>query len=219
MGEVSSHELLHSMWRKNGCWRCILHQLRRHGRAHDAAPRATPALVSSMPNAPAPKPTPWGKILAVVLVLIVLLVGSVIGGLVYVGYRVKQKVAEFTRTENAPSTQEAPSSQAPPENGDSGKSPANSPTNNQNEQVSKALDGIGGLMDRLGFGDPPPNPYADLPVATSAEISKNLCPSADTAQGAAAAGSFRNRPQRHPHARRTHDHSFLGTQTRRLGKH
>jgi outer membrane protein OmpA-like peptidoglycan-associated protein len=37
-------------------------------------------------------------------------------------------------------------------------------------------------MDRLGFGDPPPNPYADLPVATSAEISKNRCPSADTAK-------------------------------------
>ena len=67
-----------------------------------------------------------------------------------------------------------------PENGDSGKSTNNN--NNENEQVSKALDGIGGLMDRLGFGDPPPNPYADLPVATSAEISKNLCPSADTAK-------------------------------------
>ena len=57
----------------------------------------------------------------------------------------------FTKTDNAPSTQKTPASQAPPENGDSGKSPANSPTNNQNEQVSKALDGIGGLMDRLGF--------------------------------------------------------------------
>jgi len=145
-------------------------------------PRTTPALVSPVPNAPAPKPMPWGKILAVLLVLVVLLVGSVIGGLVYVGYRVKKKVAEFTRTENAPSTQEAPASQAPPENGDSGKSHANSPTNNENEQVSKALDGIGGLMDRLGFGAPPPNPYADLPVATSAEISKNLCASADAAK-------------------------------------
>ena len=145
-------------------------------------PRTTPAQVSSLPNAPAPKPTPWGKILAVLLVLVVLAVGSVIGGLVYVGYRVKKKVAEFTRTENAPSTQEAPSGQAPPENGNSGKSPGNSPTNNENEQVSKALDGIGGLMDRLGFGDPPPNPYADLPVATSAEISKNLCASADNAK-------------------------------------
>ncbi len=144
------------------------------------APTSPPpaAPVPSLPNAPAPKPTPWGKILAVLLIFVVLLVGSVIGGLVYVGYRVKKKVAEFTRTENAPSTQEAPASQAPPENGDSGKSP----NNNQNEQVSKALDGIGGLMDRLGFGDPPPNPYADLPVATSAEIGKNLCPSADTAR-------------------------------------
>ena len=115
------------------------------------------------------------------LVFILLVVGSLIGGLVYVGYRVKKKVAEFTRTENAPSTQETPASQAPPENSDSGKSPANSPTNNQNEQVSKALDGIGDIMDRLGFGDPPPNPYADLPVATSEEIFKNLCPSADAA--------------------------------------
>ena len=50
---------------------------------------------------PAPKPTPWGKILAVMLVLIVLVVGAVVGGLVYVGYRVKQKVAEFTKTDNA----------------------------------------------------------------------------------------------------------------------
>ncbi len=145
-------------------------------------PRTTPAQVSSLPNAPAPKPMPWGKILAVLLVLIVLVVGSVIGGLVYVGYRVKKKVAEFTRTENAPSTQEAPSGQAPLENGNSRKSPNNSPTNNQNEQVSRALDGIGGLMDRLGFGDPPPNPYADLPVATSEEIRKNLCASADAAK-------------------------------------
>jgi outer membrane protein OmpA-like peptidoglycan-associated protein len=127
----------------------------------------------------APKPTPWGKILAVVLVLVVLMVGSVIGGLVYVGYRVKQKVSEFTKTEDAASPKETPAPRAQPHNGDSRKSTTNN--NNQNEQVSKALDGIGGLMDRMGLGDPPPNPYADLPVATSAEISKNLCASADTA--------------------------------------
>ncbi len=124
-----------------------------------------------------PKPTPWGKILAVVLVLIVLVVGSVIGGLVYVGYRVKQKVAEFTKTDNTTSPSQTPVGQAQPENSNSGKTISN----NQNEQVSKALDGIGGLMDRMGFGDPPPNPYADLPVATSAEISRNLCASADSA--------------------------------------
>ncbi|MGC2181905.1 MAG: zinc ribbon domain-containing protein, partial [Terriglobales bacterium] len=145
-------------------------------------PRTTPAPVSPVPNAPVGKPTPWGKILAVLLVLVLLLVGSVIGGLVYVGYRVKQNVVEFTKTESAARTKEAPAAEAPPENGNSGKSPANSPTNNENEQVSKALDGIGGLMDRLGFGDPPPNPYADLPVATSAEISKNICASADAAK-------------------------------------
>ena len=145
-------------------------------------PRTAPAQVSSLLSAPAPKPgAPWGKILAALIVLVVLLVGSVIGGLVYVGYRVKQKVADFTKTDNASSTKEAPTTQTPAENGDSGKSPTNSPTNNENEQVSKTLDGIGGIMDRLGLGDPPPNPYADLPVATSAEISKNMCPSADAA--------------------------------------
>lgn len=134
---------------------------------------ATPAVVSSAPKSS----TPWGKILAIVLVLAFLLVGSVIGGLVYVGYRVKQKVADFTKTDIATST-EKPTGQ--PESG----KPENSTSNinkNENEQASKALDGIGVLMDRLGFGDPPPNPYADLPVATSAEISKNLCASADTA--------------------------------------
>jgi hypothetical protein len=129
-------------------------------------PRTAPAPVSSMPSTPAPKSaTPWGKILAVVIVLAVLLVGSVIGGVVYVGYRVKQKVADFTKTDNAASTQETPAGQAKDENGNSAKST----DNNENEQVAKALNGIGGLMDRLGFGDPPPNPYADLPVATSAD--------------------------------------------------
>ncbi len=129
-------------------------------------------------TAPAPKPTPWGKILAVVFVLAVLVVGSVIGGLVYVGYRVMQKAADFTKTDNAASKKETPPTQAQPDNGDSGKS---TNSNNENEHLSRALDGIGGLMDRLGFGDPSPNPYADLPVATSAEISRNLCPSADNA--------------------------------------
>jgi len=100
----------------------------------------------------------------------------VIGGLVYVGYRVKQKVSEFTKSDTAASATGTPANQAQPEDSNSGKA-----TNGRNEQVSKALDGIGGLMDHLGFGDPPPNPYADLPVATSAEISKNLCASADSA--------------------------------------
>ena len=38
-------------------------------------------------------------------------------------------------------------------------------------------------MDRLGFGDPPPNPYADLPVATSAEIRKKPAPVRRRRQG------------------------------------
>ena len=74
-------------------------------------------------TAAAPKPTPWGKILAGVLVLIVLLVGSVIGGMVYVGYRVKQKVAEFTKTDHAGSGKEKPMPKSPPEAGNSVKSP------------------------------------------------------------------------------------------------
>jgi outer membrane protein OmpA-like peptidoglycan-associated protein len=53
---------------------------------------ATSANQTSAVGAPGPKTsTPWVKILAIVGVLGVLLVGSVIGGLVYVGYRVKAK--------------------------------------------------------------------------------------------------------------------------------
>ena len=39
-------------------------------------------------------PTPWGKILVIVLVVILLLGATVIGGVVYVGYRVKKKADE-----------------------------------------------------------------------------------------------------------------------------
>ena len=132
-------------------------------------------------TAAAPKPTPWGRILAVRSRTYCSagwicdrraglrgLPGQAEGGRVHENRQCGERARKRRRL------------RSPPENGDSGKSPNNN--NNENEQVSKALDGIGGLMDRLGFGDPPPNPYADLPVATLGGNSKNLCTSADTAK-------------------------------------
>ena len=72
-------------------------------------------------------------------------------------------------------------------------------------------------MDRLGFGDPPPDPYADLPFLTRRKAPRTFaCP---RIRRRCAAGSFRNRPQRYSHARGTHAHSCLGAQIGRLRKH
>src|SRR5262249_55953313 len=68
---------------------------------------------------------------------------------------------------------------------DSGDSNSSKNTDQNNSQtgkhdgddpnVSKALDAIGGLMDKVGFGDPPPNPYQELPFVKPDDFNNNLC--------------------------------------------
>src|SRR5579859_2867684 len=147
------------------------------------SPASVPGPAESLPLARSiPKEKNHGSsgIGKIVLWGVTLFVGlAVLGivGIVYLAHRVEKKVNDFTKPENATSAKEIPPDQAGRENG----KPDQSKSDHDNQQVSKALDGIGGIMDRMGFGDRPPNPYADLPVVQSSDITKNLCPSAETA--------------------------------------
>ena len=112
-------------------------------------PRTTPALVSPVPNAPAAKPTPWGKILAVLLVLIVLLVGSVIGGLVYVGYRVKHKAEEVFQGKDSGKNHE----RAADNSSNDGKPQPDDTSGGSSQGSAKSQDNpLAGLLGALGGG-------------------------------------------------------------------
>ena len=112
-------------------------------------PRTTPALVSPVPNAPAAKPTPWGKILAVLLVLVVLLVGSVIGGLVYVGYRVKHKAEEVFQGKDSGKNHE----RAADNSSNDGKPQPDDTSGGSSQGSAKSQDNpLAGLLGALGGG-------------------------------------------------------------------
>ena len=146
----------------------------------------------AMLKAQAPLPTKSSGKKILIAALAVVLVGAIagIGGVVYVGYRVKQKAtaAMDKLGSGDTSSHKASSSDAKPnDSGDnSGDSNSTNNTDQTNPQdgkqhdgddakVAKGLDAIGGLMDKMGFGDPPPNPYQELPVVKSDDILKNLC--------------------------------------------
>jgi len=100
-------------------------------------------------SAPPPKPTPWGKILAVLLVLVVLLVGSVVGGLVYVGYRVKHKAeAVFQGRDSGKNSDSAGDNSS-----NDGKSQPNDRSGGSSQGSSKSQDNpLAGVLGALGGG-------------------------------------------------------------------
>jgi outer membrane protein OmpA-like peptidoglycan-associated protein len=104
---------------------------------------------------------------------------AALAGIVYVGHRVKDKVGEFKHAENSSDLKTTPQNEREPSKD---KAAGEASKNADADQVAKALDGIGGLMDRMGFGDPPPNPYSDLPTVKSGDVHKNRCANADSAK-------------------------------------
>ena len=143
-------------------------------------------------NAQAPPPTKSSGKKILIAVLAVFLVGAIaaVAGVVYVGYRVKQKATSvLDRMESSDSSNHKaiPDSVAPGNSDRNNFSHGNSNKNTDrgdsqgskhdgdNPNVSKALDAIGVLMDKTGFGDPPPNPYQELPFVQPDDFNKNLC--------------------------------------------
>ncbi len=107
-----------------------------------------------------------------------LLAGLGVAGVVYVLHRVENRVSDFTKTDAGSSSTKTTQEQSGEGNRNSGESK----DDNQNDQVANAINAIGGLMDRLGHGDRPPNPYEELPVVSSDTINKNLCDPTDEAK-------------------------------------
>ncbi len=134
------------------------------------APQNVAAGVPAQPMPPAKKSSA-AKILLTLAVVFLIFAGAVIAGVVYIGYRVEHKVKDFARAHDIGTTGQGQQSAG------AGKSTA-SGDGRGNAQASKALDGIGGLMDRLGLGGPPPDPYADLPKVSTSDAAKLTCPAA-----------------------------------------
>jgi outer membrane protein OmpA-like peptidoglycan-associated protein len=126
------------------------------------------------------------KILVSILLFILLAGAAAIGGGVYLAYRVKQKataVLDKLETGGGKNHKANPNDVKPNDSGDD-RSSKNADQNNTQDgkqrsgddpNVSKGLDAISGLMDKMGFGDPPPNPYQELPVLQPDDLHKNFC--------------------------------------------
>src|ERR1041385_7311626 len=135
------------------------------------------------------------KVLVAILLFVLLAVAAVIGGSVYLAYRVKQKAtAVLDKLETGGRTnQKASSDDVKPndsgddnsnKNIDQGKPQDGKHHDGDDPNVSKALDAIGGLMDKVGFGDPPPNPYQELPFLKPDDLRKNFCDPGNEAKDA-----------------------------------
>jgi len=117
---------------------------------------------------------------------ILILAFAGIVGAVYVSHRVRERIsAEIQgsttgteRTRKVPDSGDGHTTNAPPFGGKH-----DAPQNDGGDpNVAKGLDAIGGLMDRMGLGDRPANPYQELPVVESDTINKNLCDPHDEAK-------------------------------------
>lgn len=116
--------------------------------ASQVAPAAS--VNSSVPSA-SKGSAPWVKILIIVVVLGVLLAGSVIGGLVYVGYQVKHKAHAIFHSDGSERNDATTSSS----NSDENKSNANGGSGASGSQgSSKSQDNpLAGLLGTLGGGN------------------------------------------------------------------
>lgn len=134
---------------------------------------------------PLPAKKSGSKVLVAILLFIFLAVAAVVGGGVYLAYRVKQKataVLDNLETGGGANHKVSSNGTKPNDSGDSNSRKNTDQNNSQNGKhdgddpnVSKALDAIGGLMDKVGLGDPPPNPYQELPFIQPDDFNKNLC--------------------------------------------
>lgn len=108
------------------------------------------------------------------ILVTVALIGTVVVGIaLYLGLR-----GSGSSTSAAEKSSSKRSAEGSPRNGDSSSSKSDSAAakdDSQDEDVSNLLNGIGKIMDKTGFGDPPPNPYQDLPVPKPQDMNTNLC--------------------------------------------
>ncbi len=116
----------------------------------------------------------------VVAVIACLLAGMFVigaGGAIYGGLFLKRKASAAIGTLTARDEPKAgPPVAAPAQRGPSGEQALPPP-----DGVDSGLDAIGGIMDKMGFGDPPPDPYSDLKVVKPTDPEGSKCPAADPA--------------------------------------
>lgn len=160
--------------------------------AHATGNEATVQKPGSLPAQSLPSASKSGsKIVGAILLLVLLAVAVVMGGGVYVAIRVKQKATAAVDTlDSSDSANHTISSDDvkpndsvdgnssdinPSKKSDQGKSQGGQQHDANDPNVSKGLDAIGGLMDKMGLGDPPPNPYQELPFVQPNDLNKNLC--------------------------------------------
>ena len=129
---------------------------------------------------PPPAKKSGSKVLVAILLFVFLAVAAVIGGGVYLAYRVKQKATAVLDKLETSANHKASSGDNNSNDDNSNKNkdqvnPQDGKHHGDNPDVSKALDAIGVLMDKTGFGDPPPNPYQELPFIQPDDFPKNLC--------------------------------------------
>jgi outer membrane protein OmpA-like peptidoglycan-associated protein len=129
------------------------------------------------------------KVVGTILLLVLLAVAAVVGSGVYVAFRLKQKAtAALGKLKAGDGANHKLGSDDVKSNESDGNSSSNSSkdTDQDNQQdgtqrdgddakAAKGLDAIGGLMDKMGFGDPPPNPYQELPFVQPNDFKKNSC--------------------------------------------
>jgi hypothetical protein len=113
----------------------------------------------------------------------IILISAVVGitAAVYVGHRIEERIS----TDSHGSTTSVKRTGKMADRGDGRSTDAlqaggkyDGPQNDGSDpNVAKGLDAIGGLMDKMGFGDRPTDPYQDLPTLTTADANKLACPS------------------------------------------
>src|SRR5579872_781555 len=100
-------------------------------------------------------------------------------GAFYVGRSLKERISAKLRSSDSEpritkdSARQVPGSEDSA-NDESGPQPGK--IENQDEQMGKGLDAIGGLFDKFGFGDKPADPFENLPTLTPGEAGKLSCP-------------------------------------------
>ena len=151
-------------------------------------------------------PTPWGKILVIVLVVVLLLGATVIGGVVYVGYRVKKKADEVLHRDASEESKSSPSGDT--QSSDSSGSDSQKSKNQQDNPLAGILGAIGGgqstpmsnmakgILEDAGMKNPdmPPDLVRNIPYAA---VSTPLpCPAGAQINAAQlAAGKIQIKPQ------------------------
>ncbi len=133
----------------------------------------------------APAPSKPSKIISILTVLA--LVGAIaIGIAIYFAVRGNGRSASAAENSTARRTADGAYPNAGPSSSKADRAAPND--NSQDPDISSMLNGIGKIMDKAGFGDPPPNPYQDLPVPKKEDMNKNLCDPDETAKDLPAPG-------------------------------